>query len=538
MRKFLALTVISIIFLFVPRKISAEVVINEVLPAPSSDVSQAEWIELYNTADQEVNLNGYQLAGKLITQATIPAQGYLVFTANQNQFISKYGEQAPITKQLAFRLSNSGGTIALLDLSGNSLNQITYTDSDRMRDTSWERSNLDNSNFIAHCFSSTPGRVNSNWGFSEQQCPRIQSSIDGTNWTDGGTFYNDQLVWVRPVQIDPPISLSLKIGDLVTTIFPSQIQNPNLSTIELELGVIPVKTLPVNNLVFKASEELPVEDISSQQINSIKDMSTGDEATVFATITSPPGYTAVREFYVQDSSGGLRVSSTVELKGLVIGDKVKLTGKIGSTNSQKYLRLATLDILSRKNKVEIYSLSDDYSLISDNLVRLQGEVTRKYSTSLDISTSEIEQLRLGKLSAIFDKEIEKGEMLSGVGIFLGNTEPMKVLLTEGKKLLAGIGETPVNQVKPTVLPQISRISVKSPILDFHNPDGSHSYTFNFQDISIAILMFLLSAYSLRLWKVWQRNQKVALISKLRSENTLRTEFGLERATLLAGVGSI
>ncbi|MBU0618743.1 lamin tail domain-containing protein [Patescibacteria group bacterium] len=70
-----------IIFIF-PPACSAQVVINEYLPNPTDS---SDWVELYNTTDQEVNLNGWVLDDETasnmldINEATISAYGFKVF---------------------------------------------------------------------------------------------------------------------------------------------------------------------------------------------------------------------------------------------------------------------------------------------------------------------------------------------------------------------------------------------------------------------------------------------------------------------------
>jgi len=82
-RKFFIFFVASAIFLFLPEKIWAQVVINEFLPNPSSG---SDWVEIYNTGSEAVNLEGWILDDEgtstnmlEIHNATVSAHGFLSF---------------------------------------------------------------------------------------------------------------------------------------------------------------------------------------------------------------------------------------------------------------------------------------------------------------------------------------------------------------------------------------------------------------------------------------------------------------------------
>ncbi len=109
----------------VPLALPGDVVINEVLT--HTDLADGDWIELHNTTGSSVNISGWYLSDKSSdykkyvvgpgdSRATIPAGGYVVFTATadfQNDSspssldtfgLSEHGEQVYLT-------SGSGGVI-------------------------------------------------------------------------------------------------------------------------------------------------------------------------------------------------------------------------------------------------------------------------------------------------------------------------------------------------------------------------------------------------------------------------------------------
>ena len=51
---------ICLVLVFVAPALRAQVVINEIFYHAPDDLTDLQWIELYNTTDQEVNLSGWQ----------------------------------------------------------------------------------------------------------------------------------------------------------------------------------------------------------------------------------------------------------------------------------------------------------------------------------------------------------------------------------------------------------------------------------------------------------------------------------------------
>ncbi|MFZ5365908.1 MAG: lamin tail domain-containing protein [Patescibacteria group bacterium] len=109
---FLSFLIASAIFLFLPEKVLAQVVINELLPNPTDG---PDWVELYNSTGQDINLNNWILDDEGTTtnmvdikEATISAKGFLVF-------------------EVGSRLNKSSDTIYLKDDHGSTIDEYQYT---------------------------------------------------------------------------------------------------------------------------------------------------------------------------------------------------------------------------------------------------------------------------------------------------------------------------------------------------------------------------------------------------------------------------
>src|SRR3954466_13894457 len=72
----------------------AGVVINEIFYHSPNDLEDLQWIELFNSDDQPVDISGWSLdQGKLFTfpkDTAIAAQGYLLVALSPNQFRINY----------------------------------------------------------------------------------------------------------------------------------------------------------------------------------------------------------------------------------------------------------------------------------------------------------------------------------------------------------------------------------------------------------------------------------------------------------------
>ncbi|MGZ6736085.1 MAG: lamin tail domain-containing protein [Nocardioides sp.] len=109
----------------------ADVVINEMMYHPVSDLDGDDYLELANTGSTAVDLSGWSFSGitlTLPTGTTIPAGGYLVVAKDAVQFQSRYGF-APAAVY-GGNLSNGGETIALKDSTGATIDSVSYLDAD------------------------------------------------------------------------------------------------------------------------------------------------------------------------------------------------------------------------------------------------------------------------------------------------------------------------------------------------------------------------------------------------------------------------
>ncbi len=111
--------------------------INEIMyDVPGTD-SGREWIEVFNDTDTDIDFSNWKLlenavnhAVKLILgEAVIPKGGFAIIADNTEKFLIDNPDFDGTLFDSVFSLTNTGETLALINPSGNKVDEITYSDS-------------------------------------------------------------------------------------------------------------------------------------------------------------------------------------------------------------------------------------------------------------------------------------------------------------------------------------------------------------------------------------------------------------------------
>ncbi len=109
---------------------NAEVVFSEIAWMGNSENINAEWFEIYNNGESEIDLSDWSISGLLSFEIpsgkTIPAGKYFIFGRQPVSGVYTYIPN--FTPDLIYKgaLSNSGGTLNLNDKNGNQKSSVTY----------------------------------------------------------------------------------------------------------------------------------------------------------------------------------------------------------------------------------------------------------------------------------------------------------------------------------------------------------------------------------------------------------------------------
>lgn len=208
-----------------------KVVINEVLANEPGSNTKLEWVELHNADSVEHDLEGWAFISKDDTTlfpagTTIPAEGFLILARkllsdlpDSISFEGWWGDRSGTwgdspdesfpAIEAKMSLTNSGGTISLLDLEGNA--QTFTWDEDCGDGVSMERVSFDEDVWLCSVDSdkSTPGRENS---VSATYSNRIKLSIEPNPFSPDGDGFEDETVFRYTLPMES--NLTIRIYDV------------------------------------------------------------------------------------------------------------------------------------------------------------------------------------------------------------------------------------------------------------------------------------------------------------------------------------
>jgi hypothetical protein len=170
-----------------PRTVSSRVILNEVLANEPNSRVKLEWVELFNTDTSAVDLGSWTFISKsdttiFPTGTLISGKNYLILARklvsvlpDSESFECYWGNGSGVwgdspdenypAVEVKFSLTNSGGTVTLMDLEQN--NSSFSWNKDAGDGVSWERispsgeDSISNWGFCVFSEGSTPGKVNS-----------------------------------------------------------------------------------------------------------------------------------------------------------------------------------------------------------------------------------------------------------------------------------------------------------------------------------------------------------------------------------------
>ncbi len=106
-----------------------QVVINEIFYHAPDDIADLQWVELYNTNDQAVNLSGWRLSKAIKFEfgpgATIAAHGYVVLCKDKQRFQEFY--KAPVAGEFSRTFKHNGERLELRNPAGQAVDSVEFS---------------------------------------------------------------------------------------------------------------------------------------------------------------------------------------------------------------------------------------------------------------------------------------------------------------------------------------------------------------------------------------------------------------------------
>jgi hypothetical protein len=104
--------------------------ISEIMYHPFADPNE-EFIELVNNGTDPIHLNGVRFSDGIdytFGDVSLSGGDYLLLVRNRTVFENRYGTNIPVLGQYEGALDNSGETVELVDLAGNTIQKVEYKD--------------------------------------------------------------------------------------------------------------------------------------------------------------------------------------------------------------------------------------------------------------------------------------------------------------------------------------------------------------------------------------------------------------------------
>jgi len=201
------------------------VVINEINYHSSSTANSGDWVELYNTSDQAVDISNWKLRdGTEYNYFTLPsnlslsANEYIVVCEDTVLFKGLFPNAVPRVGQLGYGFANSGEVIRLYDAGNGFVDSVKYNDK-----APWPALADGNGHSLELIAANLDNTIASNWSYSEGTGTPDQMNSRSTAIADvekeGKTFiqnYPNPCKGITAVkyQIEKTGKVTIKISDL------------------------------------------------------------------------------------------------------------------------------------------------------------------------------------------------------------------------------------------------------------------------------------------------------------------------------------
>jgi len=452
---------------------TVKIKINEISPNPKGSDRKREFIELYNSGDNSIDLAGWRLENE---RGQIYEFGRLdnvlgVFT---NNIIKAKGYLAIFRDVSNIALNNNGGEIKLFSVKGKVAKQVlkygkaeeglAYVNSNTIDlnkiTTSTKKFLLNSTKINKWVWSriATPGR--SNQVFSVNNAPRVLFSVP-KEINPGENIFFDSSDTID--EDGDELKFKWDFGDGITLELaePTHVfLRPGEYEIKLEvndgkeLGVLSKKIKVLgdvlinddnnndnnndNNIISNNYNSAWVEDINivnDYKLNLLKEenilrevslevakkLPSKTEVKIKGVVVVPPNVFGSQYFYIINKDSLKIYNYRKDFPELLLGDEVVVKGEIAEANNVIYLKVKKkedIEIISNKEikPMEIDEMNDIYL---GKLVRVKGNVLsiKRGSIFLDSNSNEI-KIVIKRMSGIDVKEFNVDDKMSITGIVL------------------------------------------------------------------------------------------------------------------------
>jgi hypothetical protein len=192
----------------------ADVVFNEIMadPTPSIGLPEVEYLEIYNTADYDINLTNWKLkigdTEKTFNSQTLMSGEYLILC--NTAYVDTMEIYGSVASFSSFSLTNTGQSLSLINELEETIDEVSYTND-------WYQDNE---------------KASGGWSLEKIQAGNI--CLTEQNWTAsinsaGGTPGAKNSVFSDVIFLPEVLSASIKNDSLLTIIFNQKMDSETLS---------------------------------------------------------------------------------------------------------------------------------------------------------------------------------------------------------------------------------------------------------------------------------------------------------------------
>lgn len=148
--------------------LNCKIVINEIQFAPDSP--EPEWVEIFNTENNDLQLKGFTISDKITTSdpitISIEANGFAIITKDSANLIKKYNLNPNFVYETNIPILNNTDDVVRIDVEGITLDSLLYDSKWGEKGKSLERINYffpsnESTNWGASTKGATPNQINS-----------------------------------------------------------------------------------------------------------------------------------------------------------------------------------------------------------------------------------------------------------------------------------------------------------------------------------------------------------------------------------------
>lgn len=474
------------------------VVVNEVFPNPEGSDVETEFIELYNTTSNEIDLNGYKIADGAtsfsLTQKIEPLSFLTLYRKVTHISLNNSGEEVvkllsgtTIVDEMEFESEFEGQSLNRTEnnekkwsrtITPNAKNIISVVSesseikNDEEKSTSTKKivsNNVSSTNEkeIAQYLQITeifPAPEKSNDEFIELY-NLSSSTLDISRFQvddeDGGsrpyTFPEDTEIgshqFFAVKKTDSHLSLNntedsarflSPTGEVMEEIRFEEVQK-NYSFALDENGewqwtdeVTPGRANSISG-TSEVSGKKEKDQVTSTSIEKLSEFEKGDQVQVQGIVIVPPGILSTQYFYIAAGKGVQIYMSSKSFPSLSVGDEIVVTGEVSESQEQRRIKLKEKGNIKKIGKKKVEAENVFISEIDDSqegtLVSVNGQITEKKTSYLYVDDGGGEiEVVIKKGTGVQTKKFKLGDEIAVTGIVIPSKTGLQILPRSGEDI--------------------------------------------------------------------------------------------------------